>query len=46
MFRGEIIAIIDAAVATKEELGLLMAGIRTEVGKKKRKETIVREIVT
>jgi len=46
MFRGEIIAVVDAAIATKEELGLLMAGIKTEVGKKKPKKTTVREIVT
>jgi len=46
MFRGEIIAIVDADVVTKEELGLLMAGIKTEISEKKRKPKKVREIVT
>jgi len=46
MFRGEIIAIVDADIATKEELGLLMAGIKTEIRRKKRKPKKVREIVT
>jgi ABC-type uncharacterized transport system ATPase subunit len=30
MFEGEIVAILDAAEATKEKLGLLMAGFREE----------------
>jgi len=46
MFRGEIIAIVDADIATKDELGLLMAGIKTEISGKKRKPKKVREIVT
>ena len=46
MFRGKIIAIVDADIATKEEIGLLMAGIKTEISKKKRKSKKVREIVT
>jgi simple sugar transport system ATP-binding protein len=46
MFRGEIIAIVDADIATKEEIGLLMAGIKTEISGKKRKPKKVREIVT
>jgi ABC-type uncharacterized transport system ATPase subunit len=46
MFRGEIISIIDAAIATKEEIGMLMAGIKTEISTKNRKPKKVREIVT
>jgi ABC-type uncharacterized transport system ATPase subunit len=46
MFRGEIIAIVNAEIATKEELGLLMAGIKTEISEKKRKPRKVREIIT
>jgi simple sugar transport system ATP-binding protein len=46
MFRGEIIAIVDADIATKEEIGLLMAGIKTEISGKKTKPKKVREIVT
>ncbi len=30
MYRGEIVAIVDASEATKEKLGLLMAGSRPE----------------
>jgi simple sugar transport system ATP-binding protein len=32
MYRGEIVGIIPAATATKERLGLLMAGIQPEQG--------------
>ncbi len=46
MYRGKILAIVDAEIATKEELGLLMAGITTEISDKKRRDTTVREIVT
>ena len=30
MYRGKIVAILDAATATKEQVGLLMAGIVPE----------------
>jgi simple sugar transport system ATP-binding protein len=46
MYRGKIIATVDAAIATKEELGLLMAGVTTEISPEKRRPTKVREIVT
>jgi len=46
MYRGKILAIVDADIATKEELGLLMAGISTEIKAKKRRPKKVREIVT
>jgi len=46
MYRGKILTIVDADVVTKEELGLLMAGISTEIGAKKRKPKKIREIVT
>ena len=46
MFRGEIISIVDADIATREEIGLLMAGIKTEISDKKRKPKKVREIAT
>jgi len=46
MFRGEIIAIVDADIATREELGLLMAGVKAEIKGKKHKQAAVREIVT
>jgi len=46
MYRGELIAIVDADIVSKEELGLLMAGVKTEISDKKRKPRRVREIVT
>ena len=46
MYRGKIKAIVDADVVTKEELGLLMAGIDVEIDTEKRKPTRVHEIVT
>jgi len=46
MYRGKILAIVDADIATKEDLGLLMAGISTEISAKKRRSKKVREIVT
>jgi simple sugar transport system ATP-binding protein len=46
MYRGKILAVVDAAIATKEELGLLMAGITSEISAEKRKHKKVREIVT
>jgi len=30
MYRGQIIEMLDAAIATREQLGLLMAGVRSE----------------
>lgn len=46
MYRGKILAIVDADIATKEELGLLMAGISTEISEETRRAKQVREIVT
>ena len=46
MFRGKILSIVDADMVTKEELGLLMAGITTDLSTKKRKPKKIREIVT
>lgn len=46
MYRGKIISILDADIVTKDELGLLMAGIETEIDTEKRKPTRVHEIVT
>lgn len=46
MYNGKILSIVDADVVTKEELGLLMAGISTKISAKKRKSPKVREIVT
>jgi len=46
MYRGKILAIVDAEIVTKEELGLLMAGIETEIDTEKRKPRRVHEIVT
>ncbi len=44
MYRGKILAIVDAEIVTKEELGLLMAGI--EIDTERRKPRRVHEIVT
>jgi len=46
MYRGKILSIVDADIVTKEELGLLMAGITTDISAKKRKPKKIREIVT
>jgi ABC-type uncharacterized transport system ATPase subunit len=46
MYRGKILSIVDADIVTKEELGLLMAGITAEITAKKRKSKKIREIVT
>ena len=46
MYRGKILSIIDADIVTKEQLGLLMAGISTKISDKIRKPQKVREIVT
>ena len=46
MFRGKILSIVDADMVTKEELGLLMAGVTAELSAKKRKPKKIREIVT
>jgi len=46
MYRGKILAIADADIVTKKELGLLMAGVTTKISAKKRRPKKVREIVT
>ena len=46
MYRGKINAVVDADIVTKEELGLLMAGIETEIDTERREPTRVHEIVT
>lgn len=46
MYRGKIVAVVDADMVTKEDLGYLMAGYKTEITPKKRRPTEVREIVT
>jgi len=46
MYRGKILAIVDADIVTKEELGLLMAGVTTKISAKKRRPKKIREIVT
>ena len=46
MFRGKLLATVDADMITKEEIGLLMTGIKTEIKAKKRRPKKVREIVT
>ena len=46
MYRGKIIETVDAEIVTKEEVGLLMAGISVEIDTEKRKPRRVHEIVT
>ena len=46
MYRGKILASVDADIVTKDELGLLMAGIVIKIRAKKRRPQKVREIVT
>ena len=46
MYRGKINAIVDPEIVTKEEVGLLMAGIETDIDPEKRKPRRVHEIVT
>ena len=46
MFRGTILSILNASQVTKEELGLLMAGVTPSLHKKKVKTTQTRELVT
>jgi translation initiation factor RLI1 len=46
MYRGKIIAVVDANTVTKETLGLLMAGVISAEKIKKVKRTIAREITT
>ena len=47
IFRGRILAIVEANSATKEEIGLLMAGMLVKVGvKKKAGRALKREIIT
>ncbi len=46
MYRGKINAIVDPEIVTKEEVGLLMAGIEAEIDTEKRKPRRVHEIVT
>jgi ABC-type uncharacterized transport system ATPase subunit len=46
MYRGKILTIINADEASKEELGLLMAGVMPSIHKKKVKEKRARELIT
>jgi len=46
MFRGKILTILKADEVTKEELGLLMAGITPSIRKEKTDTTKIREVVT
>jgi ABC-type uncharacterized transport system ATPase subunit len=46
MYRGKLIAVVDASTVTKETLGLLMAGVITAAKIKKVKRPITREIIT
>ncbi len=46
MYRGKILAVVEAEFATKEDIGLLMAGISTEIAHERRKPRKIREIVT
>ncbi|OGN74459.1 MAG: heme ABC transporter ATP-binding protein [Chloroflexi bacterium GWB2_49_20] len=46
MFRGKIITIVKANAVTKEELGLIMAGVTPTINKKKIENTQAREIIT
>ena len=46
MYRGKIIAVVDANTVTKETLGLLMAGVISAEKFKKVKRTTAREIIT
>jgi ABC-type uncharacterized transport system ATPase subunit len=47
MYRGKILVIVDADSVTKKDVGLLMAGVMTNIElKKKPKKRMVREIVT
>jgi simple sugar transport system ATP-binding protein len=46
MYRGKILAIVDATSVSKQELGLLMAGVIPEIHKKKIRKAQEREIVT
>ena len=46
MYRGKILAVVEAEFATKEDIGLLMAGISTEIAHERRKPRKVREIIT
>lgn len=46
MFRGKILTTVNAKEVTKEELGLLMAGVIPTIKKKKVEETQIRELIT
>jgi simple sugar transport system ATP-binding protein len=46
MFRGKILTVLNAGQVTKEELGLLMAGVALSIHKKKAKSTQIRELIT
>jgi ABC-type uncharacterized transport system ATPase subunit len=46
IFCGKILTIVDTNKVTKEEVGLLMAGVTTKIGKKIRKKELKREIIT
>jgi general nucleoside transport system ATP-binding protein len=46
MFRGKILTTVNAKEVSKEELGLLMAGVMPSLKKKKVEDTQVREIIT
>jgi len=46
MYRGKILTTVNAKEVTKEELGLLMAGVMPTLKKKKVEDTQVRELIT
>lgn len=46
MYRGKILTTVNAKEVTKEELGLLMAGVMPTLKKKKVEESQVRELIT
>lgn len=46
MYRGKILATVNASDVTKEELGLMMAGIIPDIHEKKIAEGQIRELIT
>jgi ABC-type uncharacterized transport system ATPase subunit len=46
MFRGKILTVVNASEVTKEELGLLMAGVTPKIPKKKVDAPPTRELIT
>jgi ABC-type uncharacterized transport system ATPase subunit len=47
LYRGKILSIVDAVNVTKQEVGIMMAGMTTNLGgKKKPEKAIKREIIT